>query len=64
MGAGYDVRGVKMLERGLVDEVVELDLPEVVDANKRLFERLVKRRPWLGDLSMPILVPSDFNNVS
>ena len=53
-----------MLERGLVDEVVELDLPEVVDAKKRLFERLVKRRPWLGDLSMPFLVPSDFNNVS
>jgi len=58
------VREVKMLECGLVDEVVELDLPEVVDANNRLFELLVKRRPWLGDLSVPILVPSDFNNIS
>lgn len=63
MGAGYDTRGVKMLERKTVDKVVEMDLPTVVDAKKRLFERLRKRRPWLKDLEMPMLVPSDFNDV-
>lgn len=63
MGAGYDTRGVKMLERNTVDQVIELDLPEVVDAKERLFQRLLKRRPWLKELSMPTLVPSDFNDI-
>jgi len=64
MGAGYDTRGVKMMERETVDQVIELDLPEVVDAKERLFRRLLKRRPWLKELSMPTLVPSDFNDLS
>jgi len=64
MGAGYDTRGVKMLERNTVDRVVELDLPEVVHAKERLFGRLCKRRPWLKNISMPTLIPSDFNNIS
>jgi hypothetical protein len=64
MGAGYDTRGVKMIERETVDQVIELDLPEVVDAKERLFRRLLKRRPWLKELSMPTLVPSDFNDLS
>lgn len=63
MGAGYDTRGVKMLERKVVDKVVELDLPTVVDAKERLFERLLRRRPWLSALEMPTLVPADFNDV-
>jgi len=70
MGAGYDLRGIKMLERKLVDDVVELDLMEVVDAKKRLFGRLVRRRPWLNaakndsnEGGLPTLVPSDFNNI-
>lgn len=65
MGAGYDARGVKMLERGIVNEVVELDLPEVVTAKKRLLDRLLKRRPWLTKYHiMPKLIPSDFNDVN
>ena len=52
-----------MLERNTVDQVVELDLPEVVEAKERLFRRLLKRRPWLKDLVMPTLVPSDFNDI-
>ena len=64
MGAGYDVRGVKMLERGLVDKVFELDLPQVVDAKERLFERLLRRRPWLHDYDLPILISSDFNDIT
>ena len=63
MGAGYDTRGIKMLERKIVDEVMELDLEQVVQAKERLFSRLLKRRPWLKDLNMPLLVPSDFNRV-
>ena len=63
MGAGYDTRGVKMLERHVVHKVFELDLPQVVNAKKRLFERLVKRRPWLKELQMPTLIPSDFNDI-
>ena len=64
MGAGYDTRGIKMTERKIVDQVVELDLQHVVDAKERLFRRLVKRRPWLKDLSMPTLLPSDFNDLA
>jgi len=66
MGAGYDTRGVKMLERSIVDQVYELDLPDVVKAKQRLFQRLLKRRPWLQKeiLSMPTLIPCDFNIIS
>lgn len=63
MGAGYDTRGVKMLERNNVDRVVELDLPEVVHAKERLYRRLRKRRPWLKEMSMPTLIPADFNDI-
>eukprot|EP00587_Corethron_hystrix_P000599 CAMPEP_0113300352 /NCGR_PEP_ID=MMETSP0010_2-20120614/2018_1 /TAXON_ID=216773 ORGANISM="Corethron hystrix, Strain 308" /NCGR_SAMPLE_ID=MMETSP0010_2 /ASSEMBLY_ACC=CAM_ASM_000155 /LENGTH=375 /DNA_ID=CAMNT_0000153763 /DNA_START=494 /DNA_END=1618 /DNA_ORIENTATION=+ /assembly_acc=CAM_ASM_000155 len=63
MGAGYDTRGVKMLERNTVDEVIELDLTEVVRGKERLFDRLRERRPWLKDLTMPTPIPSDFNDV-
>ncbi len=63
MGAGYDTRGIKMIEREIAQEVYELDLPGVVEAKERLFGRLKKRRPWLKDLSMPTLVASDFNEL-
>lgn len=64
MGAGYDTRGVKMIERKTVDQVIEFDLPEVVDAKEKLFKRLLKRRPWLNGLPIPTLVPSDLNDLS
>ena len=64
MGAGYDTRGIKLLERGWVDTVVELDLPNVVDAKKRLFQRLQKRRPLLRGMELPTLIPSDFNDMA
>eukprot|EP00529_Nitzschia_sp_RCC80_P042819 CAMPEP_0113515244 /NCGR_PEP_ID=MMETSP0014_2-20120614/40837_1 /TAXON_ID=2857 /ORGANISM="Nitzschia sp." /LENGTH=327 /DNA_ID=CAMNT_0000411791 /DNA_START=386 /DNA_END=1366 /DNA_ORIENTATION=+ /assembly_acc=CAM_ASM_000159 len=64
MGAGYDTRGIKMLERGLVDRVVELDLPGVVEAKKRLFQRLLKRRPKLRGMELPTLIASDLNEVA
>ena len=43
MGGGYDTRSIKMQE--LLDEAIELDLPEVVQAKKEVFQRLQRRRP-------------------
>jgi len=63
MGAGYDTRGIKMLERGIVNSVVEMDLPEVVKAKHRLMNRLRKRRPSLNNITMPSLIPVDFNKI-
>lgn len=62
MGAGYDLRGIKMLERKVVDQVFELDLPQVVEAKERLFHRLRKRRPWLKEM-LPTLIASDLNQL-
>ena len=45
--------GVKMLEQSTVNRVIELDLPGVVDAKKRLFQQLIKRR---NQLEMTTLV--------
>jgi len=65
LGAGYDVRSVKFLERGLVDLAVELDLPQVVEAKEKLLgpKRLLRRRPALSNLKMPHLIAADFNDV-
>lgn len=46
IGSGYDLRSVKFLSRGIVDEAYELDLPSVVQTKQCLLEtRLCKRRP-------------------
>jgi hypothetical protein len=44
LGAGYDVRSVKLLQTGMIDKAVELDLPQVIAAKQKLFERLCRRR--------------------
>jgi hypothetical protein len=46
-GAGYDIRSIKLKERGLIDEAMELDLPNVIDAKERLLSpnRFQRRRP-------------------
>jgi hypothetical protein len=65
LGAGYDLRSIKLLERKWVDEAFELDLKQVVEAKQKLIgpTRLLKRRPWLKDIRMPTLIPSDLNNI-
>lgn len=64
MGAGYDLRGIKMMERCIVNQVYELDLHLVVEAKNRLFQRLQKRRPWLrNQQTLPELIASDLNDV-
>ena len=66
MGAGYDVRSMKLRLQNLVDEAVELDLPEVVQAKTRLLQskRLLQRRRRLvtGDW-LPKLYAVNLNDV-
>ena len=45
MGGGYDARSVKLLLGGVIDEAVELDLPQVIEAKKKILQRLCRRRP-------------------
>jgi len=65
LGAGYDVRSVKFIERQMVDGAFELDLPRVVEAKRLLLgpKRLLRRRPWLKEENLPRLIPVDLNEV-
>ena len=66
MGAGYDVRSIKLLTKGIVDEAYELDLPEVVKSKEMLLgpNRLRKRKPTLKDYHMPKLIGVNLNRIS
>lgn len=65
LGAGYDVRSIKFRERGLVDQAIELDLPEVIQAKTRILQspRFRKRRPNLTPDKLPEFVSVNLNNV-
>ncbi len=66
LGAGYDLRSIKLLERGWVDEAFELDLHDVVVSKQKLIgpDRLLKRRPWLKEkVNLPTLISSDLNDI-
>jgi len=63
MGAGYDVRSIKFLQRGDIFEAYELDLPEVVETKARLIHRAKKRRKSLSDDCIPKAIGIDLNNV-
>jgi hypothetical protein len=47
LGAGYDLRSLRFLQEGIVDEAIELDLPNVIQAKKALLESptFQQRRP-------------------
>ena len=64
-GAGYDVRSIKLKERGVVDKAYELDLPVVVNAKRTILEsnRFRQRRPQTVNSSLPTAYPVDLNNV-
>ena len=66
LGAGYDVRSIKLRERGVIDQAFELDLPHVLSAKKRILhsQRFQRRRPALvnNDL-LPTFLPVDLNDV-
>jgi hypothetical protein len=46
-GAGYDLRSIRLLRQGIVDEMIEMDLPNVVQAKQALLEspRFQRRQP-------------------
>ena len=63
MGAGYDVRSIKLCANGVVDAAYELDLPEVIEAKQRLFERAKRRRNDLTDRLLPKQYGIDLSEV-
>lgn len=65
LGAGYDVRSMKLRERDVVDEAYELDLPNVVSAKRKILEsrRFQRRRPHTAKESLPTAFPVDLNDV-
>jgi Leucine carboxyl methyltransferase len=65
LGAGYDVRSIKIKERGTIDRAYELDLPDVVSAKRKILEskRFRQRRPHTVQESMPTAYPVDLNDV-
>ena len=65
LGAGYDIRSIKLMERKQIDEAIELDLPEVVEAKTKLFtKRLLKRRrSSLAQSDLPTLISVDLNKI-
>jgi O-methyltransferase involved in polyketide biosynthesis len=46
-GAGYDLRSMRLLRQGIVEEMIEMDLPDVVQAKQALLEspRFQQRQP-------------------
>jgi Leucine carboxyl methyltransferase len=66
LGAGYDVRSIKLKERGIIDESIELDLPAVVDAKQRLLssQRFQNRRPQTKQHMPKQYYRVDLNNIT
>mmetsp|Transcript_22160 Transcript_22160/g.49480 ORF Transcript_22160/g.49480 Transcript_22160/m.49480 type:complete len:357 (-) Transcript_22160:251-1321(-) len=62
MGGGYDARSIRLQLQGIIDEAVELDLPKVIEAKRRLLGRLCKRRPDLNT-SLPDFYPVDLTDI-
>jgi O-methyltransferase involved in polyketide biosynthesis len=55
LGCGYDLRSLRMAQRflstGITFDLIEMDLPAVLEAKTKLFQtRLLKRRPNLTEL--------------
>ena len=65
LGAGYDVRSIKLRERGVIDSAVELDLPEVVQAKTAILgsKRVQRRRPSLTKDLWPDFHQVDLNEL-
>jgi hypothetical protein len=59
------VRSIKLCERGIIDQAIELDLPGVIDAKTHILhsKRLRRRRPWLTDQSLPEFYPVNLNQL-
>jgi O-methyltransferase involved in polyketide biosynthesis len=65
LGAGYDVRSVRWLSSGQVDEAWELDIPTVVESKRIMLERLQRRRQRRNQTTvLPSCRSVDLNNLS
>jgi O-methyltransferase involved in polyketide biosynthesis len=62
LGAGYDLRSLRFLENGLVEEAFELDLGQVIEAKNVLLssQRFKDRRP---NCRLPKAVAVDLNDI-
>lgn len=62
VGAGYDLRSVRFLQEGIVDEAMEVDLANVIKAKKGLLESptFQRRRP---KVKLPHMAAVDLNNI-
>jgi len=65
LGAGYDVRSIKLKERQVIDRAYELDLAEVVRAKQRIFtsKRFQRRRPNITVDALPTFYSVDLNDL-
>jgi O-methyltransferase involved in polyketide biosynthesis len=66
LGAGYDTRSLKLLEKDYphIQEIYDLDLPQVVSAKQKLIQkRILERRPWLREKNLPVMLPIDLNDL-
>jgi hypothetical protein len=65
LGAGYDIRSVRWLTHGQVDEAWELDIPAVVESKRIMLERLQRRRQRRSQTTvLPTFRGVDLNNLS
>jgi hypothetical protein len=62
LGAGYDLRSLRFLQAGIVDEAIEVDLPNVIQAKKALLESptFQQRRPHC---QLPQMAEVNLNNI-
>eukprot|EP00980_Cylindrotheca_fusiformis_P013131 scaffold3299_cov95-Cylindrotheca_fusiformis.AAC.1 len=62
LGAGYDLRSLRFLQEGIVDEAIELDLPNVIQAKKMLLESSTfqHRRP---SCELPTMAGANLNDI-
>jgi hypothetical protein len=64
LGAGYDIRSVRWLSSGQVDEAWELDIPPVVESKRIMLERLQRRRQRRNQTTvLPTCRGVDLNNL-
>jgi len=62
LGGGYDVRSIRLVLRGVIDEAVELDLTQVIEAKQKILQRLCRRRPN-QDIVLPTFYAIDLTQV-
>lgn len=62
LGAGYDVRSIYLQQHGLIDQAIELDLPNVIEAKRKLFTA-PRFRTYCPPEQLPSFFPVDLNDL-